>query len=225
MTTLTALADRIQATLGDDGTVFTQTNVEAWVNEAIRDYSQHFPREITASIDCSDDDRDYDLPAGFQSVISVEYPAGEDTPKYLKRLTYHHPDFWNVSGYYDVIAHRDVDDVDELLISEEPDDEETITLIYLGDHDFSLGSSDTITVPGRHEPLLIQFVTWKAYIERATSWSKLTGDANAAQAAMYQKLAVAAEKSYKDMVEKALIEGSETGPILRWRMPDGDRIY
>ena len=53
-TTLAELADRAQLTLNDSGAgTWPQATIEEWVVEAIRDYTQSFPRTITSTITVS----------------------------------------------------------------------------------------------------------------------------------------------------------------------------
>jgi len=86
MTTLAQLADRAQSALSDAAAgTWSQATAEEWCNEALRDYSLHFPREIEATQATSANDRKYDLPAGFQAMLTVEYPSGNDPPDYLVR--------------------------------------------------------------------------------------------------------------------------------------------
>ena len=50
-TTLAELADRAQITLNDAGAgTWPQATIEEWVVEAIRDYTQTFPRTMRKSI-------------------------------------------------------------------------------------------------------------------------------------------------------------------------------
>ncbi|MGB2911331.1 MAG: hypothetical protein WBD56_16585 [Anaerolineales bacterium] len=46
------------------------------------------------------DGRSYQMPAGAISIISVEYPDGNDPPKYLYQRELTHPDFWGQDGFY-----------------------------------------------------------------------------------------------------------------------------
>ncbi|GAH04377.1 unnamed protein product, partial [marine sediment metagenome] len=71
--------------LGDLTSPYTWSDdqVNQWINDAIAAYSIHFPRHRSTTIACSDDDRSYQMPAGTISIISVEYPDGNDPPTYL----------------------------------------------------------------------------------------------------------------------------------------------
>jgi len=163
MTTLVALADHIQIQLDDaGGATWAQSVVEQLLNDAIRDYSNHFPRAITATINTTLNDRTYDLPANFREIVTVEYPTAQDPPEYLSRLSFKHRDFYQSDSWYDIIRREDVGDVDEIWMSKKPAAAETITITYLASHDYALASGGTITVPDIHHNILISFVLWKA---------------------------------------------------------------
>ena len=226
MTTLAQLADRAQNAISDAGaTTWSQSIVEEWSVEAVRDYSQFFPRRVTDTIATLVDDREYDLPADFRRMLSVEYPTDQDPPEYLRRRSFMDPDFWEVDGYYDVVKHGDVAGVDELWISEKPAAGETITIIYHADHDLSLASGDSITVPARHEHILVEFVIWRA-------WTELLGaeqqSPTSNSSLLMSQLAVNADRakrSYVQALARARIAASGESRSVRWMMDKYDRIY
>ena len=95
MTTFAELVNRCELAVNDeDNSTFTAEQIVKWINDGIRDYSQHFPRIKTQSISAVLNDNTYDLADDFMGVLSVEYPTGEDPPEYLSRLSYKHADFW-----------------------------------------------------------------------------------------------------------------------------------
>lgn len=170
MTTLAQLADRCQDRLSDAGAAFwTQAIIEQWCKEAVRVYSQFFPRIKTQEITCGAHDHEYDLSTDFLAVVSVEYPTGQDPKEYLFRRSYVHPDFWITDGYYDILERDDASDASEIWISDDSNSGQKILVQYQAVHDFSLSSSGTLTVPGLHEPLLEQYVYWLAMGELAAN--------------------------------------------------------
>ncbi len=103
-TTFSALITRIQISLNDEAAATWDTEMLAtFLNDAIRDYSNHFPMQASDSIATSDGFNNYSLNADFMNVISVEFPDGETPRAYLDRRPYTHPDFWTEDGYYDII--------------------------------------------------------------------------------------------------------------------------
>jgi len=69
---------------------FSDDQINQWINDAITEYSINFPWQICRQI-CS--------------IISIEYPSGEDPPEYITRRPYSHKDFCsknlsNSASYY-----------------------------------------------------------------------------------------------------------------------------
>ena len=111
-TTFAALVTRIQISLNDEAAATWDTDMLAtFLNDGIRDYSNHFPRILTDSITLTAATQEYDLNTDFMGVLSVEQPDGEDPREYMDRRPYTHPEFWDEDGYYDIIP-RDDDDSD-----------------------------------------------------------------------------------------------------------------
>ena len=203
---------------------WSDEQINQWVNDAIADYSIHFPLVKTQTISCSEDDRQYDLDTDFVEVLSVEYPTGEDPPVYLVRRERTHPDFWEVDGYYDLLKHKNFEDPDELLISEKPDAGESIDVIYQAHHTF-LDDDDTdkMTVPERHLELIILFVRMAAFQELATTES---ADPNPESivARTLELNAFRAERAYRKQLAEFKSNESESGKA-KWAMDGYDRVY
>ena len=224
MTTRLELHNLCRRRLGDLTTPagWSDLQINQWINDAIAEYSVHFPRQLNTTIETTAGSRVYDLPAGFQNLVSVEYPTGEDPPEYLQRLDYQHPDFWQNEGYYDFIK-RDASDSSQLLISEKPAAGETITVEYLGDHDFPDEDADVITVPDRNLELIVLFVRWTCILELASEEQKnpdpTTLNMNTLELNQFR-----AERAYKSKLEEIKIAESASGTV-HWRMDENDRVY
>jgi len=141
--------------------------VNAWIRDAVRDYSSYFPQFIdTASLEdgnleCEQDVREYSLAAftGIRSVMEVEYPEGEDPPEFLTRRDLDDPRGFYGLGVYDVRGHLAPD---TLVIGPAPDDGEEIRLIYLANHANPETDADVLTVPEHHLEALTLFVQLRA---------------------------------------------------------------
>jgi hypothetical protein len=226
VTTLAELADKAQNAISDSGaSTWSQSLVEEWCVEAIRDYSQHFPRRINTTINTSADDRKYDLPADFRGIVSVEYPTGEDPPEYLEHRSYTEDGFWERDSYFDIIIRADVADVAELWISEKPSASETITVEYIGDHDLSLSSGDTITVPERHEHILIEFVIWRAWVELQGAEQQSPTSNSSLLMSQYASNADRAKRSYVEALARGLRSQEGKSVRMKWKFDKFDRIY
>ena len=226
MTVLSELRDRVENAVNDAGNAHFSTDlVDEWIKDAIREYSLHFPRRKTYDITTAADDREYDLASDTQDILSVEYPQGEDPPEYLERRSYRHPDFWEEDGYYDWIPHDDATDVLEIYISTKPDAGETIRVLYLGDHLTTLAAGSTISVPERHERVLINFCVWKAlkYLEQAEEQAP-TSNSSLLMAQMAQN-AFRAERAYYDSLRRAIRGEEGQSAHARWKLDKYDRIY
>jgi hypothetical protein len=227
LTTLTELIDACEADLADSGNAtFAAADVQQWCRDAIADYSQHYPRKMTATINAADDDREYDLPAALAQVITVEYPDGEDPKKFLRPRPYSHPDFWSEEGFYSVLLREDATDAPELWISTKPSTGEDIIVDYAANHDNTILVGGTLTVPAEHESILRKYVIWQATVQLAkveeanpTSNSSL----------LMSQLAInsdRARRSYIDALAKAIYADSKSSPVS-WSnaTSESKRIY
>lgn len=225
MTTLAQLADLAQEKLADSGaTHWSQSQIETWCNEAIADYSNHFPRTIDATISVSASDRQYDLPADFQEMIEVEYPTGENPPCFLRRVDRNSPSTWGIEGYYDILTNHDTDNADEIWLSELPAGAGTITYRYLGDHDHDLASSGTVTVPTHHENILLLYVQWKALQSLANAEHQ---NPTSNSSLLMSQLTVDAdrmERSYRRAIQEAQGQRAESA-IITWQPAGTERVY
>ena len=173
MTTRQELRNLIRRRLGDTATPYqwSDLQVNQWINDAIAEHSVHFPRRLEIPISCSAGVRAYDLPAGFRAALRVEYPTGEDPPRYLVRMTADSPRFPNSDRCYDILRRMDGTDQDEIQLSASPSGTESIGVDCLSDHAYLDDDSDACTVPDRHLELLVLFVRWTCYQELAATES------------------------------------------------------
>jgi hypothetical protein len=226
MSTLANIADEAQNVLSDSAAAtWSQATVEEWINAAIRDYSNHFPRLVETTQSTTADDRTYDLPADFQTMVKVEYPDGQDPPEYLSRLSYKHPQFWQGDYWYDVVFKDNVADAAEFWMSKKPAASETIRWHYLATHDFTLASGGTVTVPEQHENLLIAFVVWKAHQELLMAEQQSPTSNSSLLMGQLANNADRAKRAYFQAVAQALRGREGTSAQLAWRPGGSERIY
>ena len=172
MTTRADLRDDIMRERLADATQWPDSTLNQWIEDAIAEYSVHFPRtDLEATIDCVDDQREYDLSSELtrpQGILRVEYPSGEDPPEYLTRRSVDDSrGFWG-GEYYDVRG----DPPHTLFVGEKPDDGEDIVVFYDGDHLYPTDDADMLTVPDQHLEGLVLFVWWKAAQELLAAEAK-----------------------------------------------------
>jgi hypothetical protein len=226
VTTLAQLADRAQNALNDAAVgTWPQDTVEAWCRDAIADYATHFVRIQNQTITCVAGQHWYVLATLQRGILSVEYPKGEDPPRYLARRPVTHPQFWDQDGYYDVEDYRDHDQSDHLWISDTPTAGEEIEVIYNAMYNsIALASAHTIEVPPEHEPLLLLFVVFRAHTERMSTESQHPD--TTIRMLQQMKLAVqAAEYAYHQALRDAKKTQAVGGWVPPWEVDGYDRIY
>jgi hypothetical protein len=226
MTTLTSLTSRTLDAIADPtGLVWTAAQVQEWLRDAIRDYSQFFPRQLVTTITTTAGVHHYDLPAGLSTILLVEYPTGEDPPEYLALRPRSHASFWNRTGYFDF---RPVDDptaAPELYISEAPAAGETITVTYLAPHDHALNAAAELTVPPIHEPILILFAITMAWQHRLAREQQSPTSNSSLLLSQFATNADRARRNYVQALGRARIAAAGTSAQSTWRMDKFDRIY
>lgn len=226
-TTITNLIDECEADLNDSGNaIWSAADVERWVRDAIADYSLHFPRTLVQSIDCSNNVRQYDLPATFMSVIRVEYPDGEDPPQFLDRRPESHPDFWSEDGYFDILPHADDSDVDELLISTKPVSTEDIVVTFLAYHDFTSVVATATTVPEHHHHIIRKYVMWQA-LHQLLVTEEASPTSNSSLLMSQHAINVdRARRAYVDSLAKALYAQASSSYVSWFNQADAtERVY
>ena len=167
------LRDLCRRRLGDLAVPYkwSDLQVNQWINDAIADYSIHFPRRVALKIDCATGMHTYDLPADCHAVLRVEYPHGEYPPKYLQLSDSASPFFYDSGYLYDFAPAMDADTPGQIIISASPLSIEDIEIIYQGDHTYLDDDAGEVTVLDRHLELVMLYVRWAAYQELATTES------------------------------------------------------
>ena len=226
MTTLTTLRTHASYLIGDPSKViWDEITLDMWINFGIRDISTHFPRVLSADHSCTDDIRKYDLDDTYIQIKSVEYPKGEDPPKYLSRRNFTHPNFWQVDGHYDFIPTLTADSSQDpqLWISTKPATGETIAVMYGAEHSALSDPSDVCTLLERHEHLIALFVRWKAWQELATS-EGYAPDPIKLLSATQEVNAYRAARAYRRAIRDAKEIESESA-VQPWVMDKWGSIY
>lgn len=226
--TLATLRQECRDLIGDTSLVapiFTDQQIDSWINAAIRDLNNHFPRQVTDTLVTAAGVHIYDLPGTLIAMLKVEYPTGDDPPSYLKYRSSKLSSFWNVEGFYDVLHPQDAGSANppQLILSQSPAAGETITYTARIEHSQLSNPSDETTLLDRHTHLIPLFARYKAWQELSTS-EGMDPDPIKLLAATQEVNAYRAERAYYkalDMAKKAL----SASEIAEWRMPDGNRIY
>jgi hypothetical protein len=225
--TLQNLIDACEADLNDrSNAIFNVEDIEQWCRDAIADYSLHFHTAESTTIDCADNTRQYDLPLRLLDIISVEYPKGQDPPQFLQKRPVNHPEFWYEDGYYDIRYHNSHTAADVLLISTKPSTGHDIEVNWIGMYDNTMLPSTAITVPGKHQHILRQYVNWRAVVKlKAAEEANPTSNSSL----LMSQLAInvdRARRAYTDALAKALFAISKSA-VVSWAGQDesSKRIY
>jgi hypothetical protein len=231
MTTMATLLAEARLAISDYGTVpadaWSDDTIYQWICHAIQDYSIHFPRIATDTLDCSTGDHSYELADDCISVISVEYPSGEDPPQYLSRLSRKHPNFWLYDTYYDLEnKYQNTAYLNYIYISAEATTGEHIIVTYNSYHTPVVYTASNVvtSVPPYHEHILLHYVAWQAALERLSDEIQ-SPDTTIRLIQQYKLALQATEQMYRNSLRtavQAVSDGGWTGP---WRADGYDRIY
>lgn len=214
--TLGNLIDDCEADLADSANaVWSAADIQRWCEDAIVDYSQHFPLIASQTINCSAGDRTYDLASTFKAMISVEYPAGQEPPLYLQPRPYLGHGFWQAGIYYDVIDRGDDTEPAELWLSAAPAAGESIAVTFQSHHPIPATTATLLTVPDEHLPLLRAYVRWQALVQlQAVEEANPTSNSSL----LMSQLAInsdRARRAYVDGLARALYANAKS-VIVSW---------
>jgi hypothetical protein len=225
MTTRAELNNLVRRRLNDQTapSVFTDEQINQWINDAIEEYSRYFPARRNETVGVKAGERIYELPQDYRGIISVEYPTGQDPPAYLDRRDYRHPEFWLKNGYYDIVHRTDAANADEIWITEVPTGTGAITLEFMGDHVMLDEDTDVTDIPDLHLELITQHVRWSS-IQALASAEAGNPDPNNVMLDRYEANATRAERTFYKKVEELQKLETESG-MQPWAMDKWDRAY
>lgn len=219
MTTLQGLIDASEADLGDSAnSIWSAADIEQWCRDAIGDYGQHFRVRQRLTVALSANDHDYTLAADdFLDVIAVEYPSGQDPPRFLRRRYFLREDFFDRDGFFDVEPNRDESvGGPTLYLSANPAAGQSAVVIYEARPEPPSATSGTIPVPKDHEHILRLFVAWRARLQlQAAEEASPTSNSSLLMSQLAQN-ADRARRAYVDALSKAYFAQSQSR-IVRWR--------
>jgi hypothetical protein len=219
------LIDLTQAALDDAGAAeFSEAELLGWLNEGIREYSNHFPRISQTDLTAVAQDRDYNLPYDARTILTVEYPAGEDPPSYLTRRPYDDRK-WSHAEHYDFFHHRNLTTYPRLFLSFDPTADETIRVTYQHPHDHRLTVSDNLTVPDYHHHIIIQYIQFAAArFQMNQEQANPTSSSSLLMAQLASNMR-RLELSYLNSINRALLDRNGRSHTATWTMDDYDRVY
>ena len=201
---------------------FSDDQLNQWINDAIADYSNYFPRRQTTVITCVAADCQYDLPEGCRAVVKVEFPTGENPPVYLLRRNRDEANF--VEGpYYDLIEHNQAGYPPELLLGQTPSAGQEITVDYEAVHAWMDDDSDTCTVIDEHLEAILLYVRWATFQELASQESA-NPDPESMAISILELNAYRAERAYRKTIED-YGKMQARSAVTSWTMDKWDKTY
>jgi hypothetical protein len=225
--TLAMLEGEVMGLVGDEtNATFTLLQIDDWINQAIRDLSIHFPRISDYTMNTTLGTHVYDMETYIKGVISVEYPTGQNPPRFLSRKIYTDPKFWLSEGYYDFIKPNTSDSLlpPQLYVSDyTPVGTNLISVKCTIDHAPLVDSGDECTVLERHYHLIGLFVRWKALSERS-SHESMDPSPLAMRASLMENATMKAEAAYIAALNRALAAENDSGQAS-WKMDRFDGLY
>lgn len=211
-----------QRMLNDSGgDTFTDTVVDAWLKEAIQEYSQHFGKVVDVAVSgITSGTYAYAITDKIGNIIQIEYPEGEDPPQYGQRRPYSSDEFWLNGDSYDFI--QTDNEEGGILYLADPTQDTTATIQAHTSYD---ETQSTVEVPAIHHPILIARVRWSARMFQTESeMINPTSNSSLLMAQMEQN-ASRARSNYFKLLHNALLADLGESVVIKWEMDKFDRVY
>ena len=193
-----------------DATDWPNATIDAWIIAGIRLYSAHFPRHVRAELELIEPLDTYVLPGGheLQALLSVEYPAGEDPPRFCRLVAEDSPEFASGRDYYALrgaSATGSAAQVGQLVLARVPELGDTCYLEYLTGHTLPTAGTDAavITVPAQHMEAIVSFVEFCALHELEADEASVLDDTTIALSQLGQE-ARRAWLRYKEVMDRLM---------------------
>jgi hypothetical protein len=226
MTTLGELRATLREIL-PDATVWPDATVNAWIQEAIRDFSGYFPLELSGLLAITANVRVYLLTDIYEEgnyakdvvgVVQVEYPYGEDPPRFLIRKQ----ESAGIVGepVFDVRGNPP----SHLVLGEKPAGNGLARVVYTCGHVVPVDDSDVITVPSNRLEAVIEFARWQA-VREAEMNETMDPDTKNLVLSMIGLNSGRAERIYRAKIRDYQGQEAPGGYVAGWRMDGKDRIY
>ncbi len=210
------IVDVIQVALDDsDAAEFGEDELLVFLNEAVREYSQHFPRADEVTIAAVEGETRYSLPGDATAVVSVEYPAGDEPPDWLARRGRRAASFAG-GRCYDVVWSGDLTAAPVLVLGFAPNVGSSLAVRYLRPHNHALALGDNVTVPAEHHHVLMQYVLFAAARRQQ---AREQGDPTNNSSLLMAQLASNArrlELAYLNALNRILSQRLGEGEMVSW---------
>lgn len=219
------ITDHIRIALDDALSLeFTDAELLSFLNEAIREYTQHFPRNLDISIVAVPGQFIYPLPSTCRNILTVEYPADHDPPIHILRITNHPP--LSASGpFYEFIPRFDQNTAPLLRLSESPAAGSSLRVTIQQEHNFNLLLSDNITVPADHHHILVHYTLFACARQQLAREEANPTSASSLLMAQYASNTRRYEVIYLNAINRIIFHRRGISSVRSWTMDFYDRIY
>lgn len=217
MTTRQEVNQLCRRRLGDQQApyAFSDLQINQWIHDAIAEISQLFPRTLYAEFALQAGQNVVDLSSlsGFQAILQVEYPLGQQPPCYLRRAS--HLSATRFSGRPTYDLDWSLPNGRRLILGLTPQAGERLGLTYEADHLYPADDQTTLTVPDRHLELIVLFVRMAALQEQL---AKLSAQSLPASSLLGVRAlnAARAREEYLEALDKARKREGSGAVVVGW---------
>ena len=202
---------------------WSDTTLKAWVKDAVRQYSIHFPLIAELSGAATTGTYEYDFDAVCLGIIEVEYPTGEDPPEYPLSMEHTRESFFgDGASYWDRVIYPGESQA-ELWLSD-PETGESYNVKYYTEHAWTADGTDfTTEVIDHHRPIIIQYVTWCCWREMMTI-EKDKGELESRYNVLAERV-IRERQYYEELLDMAKVSRQAESRVITWSMDKYDQIY
>ena len=225
-TTLAQMIARCQTALSDTTeATWTEAAIEEWLRDAVKDYSRYIPRTVpeTATSFVNPPHPFFNPDFPFQAIVYMMhfYDSG-DSWEQVTRKDRSTPAYQNHTGkYYHIDRRADANELDRIELNFVPVAYPAgwISFDYLTDHEWLFDSPDyLLSVIPRDEPILIQYVIWRAWLERASKEAQ-SPDSTTLLLSTHATNADKAERAYRRLIKDAVqLQAATASNQVSWKM-------
>jgi hypothetical protein len=210
----------VRAALGDeDAETWSDATLLSFLNEGVREYSQHRPRLAEVVLEAVEGERSYSLPVDTAGVISVRYESSDGVSTNIYRLGYRNPRFEG-AWVYDFLDRREMTAAPLLVVGFPPEAGSTLAVRYLRPHEARLTAGSLVTVPEEHHHVLVQYVLFAA--ARRFQQQEQANPTSSSSLLMSQLASNARrlELSYLQTLNRILTQRLGEGSVVKWERID-----
>lgn len=201
---------------------WSNETLKAWVKDAVREYSNHFPLIKEVSGAATTGTYEYVFDYLVTGVIECEYPTGEDPPKFPEQRNHREPHFFDDGlSYYDLVAYPG-ENAAEIWLSD-PVTGTNYNIKFQTEHEWTANGSDyEADIPDSSRHIIIQYAIWQCWREMLTIEKENT---DKDRKDFLTKQVDKAAKSYMTMITSLKETMAAESEFVKWEMDKFDRIY